>query len=69
MPVYANPSPRSSRTNRPFNPGRRHHRADFARAATIAEFGYSHGRALDYGDFVDRLPNELPVVSPRARSK
>ena len=34
-------------------------RADFARAAMFHEFGYRSGRAIDYGDFVDRLPNRL----------
>ncbi len=67
MPVYANPSPRSTRTDRPFSPGR-HHRANFARAAVISEFG-RHARALDQGDFEDRKPWERPVRSPEARSK
>ena len=68
MAVYAHPSPRSTRTDRRYNPDQRRS-ADFARAAVFTEFGYRHGRALDYGDFTDRLPNELPVLSPRARSK
>ena len=46
----------SSRTNPTPNPDRRH-RADFARAETISVFG-RHARALDWGDFVDRLPNQ-----------
>ena len=69
MPLYARPQRFSSSTNRPYNPGRRHRRADFARGAVFVEFGYRHGRAVDYADFVDRLPNELPVLSPRTRSK
>ena len=34
-------------------------RANFARDLVFAEFGYQHGRALDYGNFVDRQPNQL----------
>ena len=44
------------RADKPFVSGPRH-RADFARQATIAAFG-RHARALDYGDFDDRLPNQ-----------
>ena len=43
-------------------------RANFARAATIAAFGH-HARSLDWNDFVDRLPGEMPVPSPEARFK
>ena len=57
----------SSRTGRPFNPGRRH-RADFARAAVFACFG-RHAFALDQVDFIDRLPGQLPLLSPEARSR
>ena len=49
---------RLGRTDKPFNPGRRH-RADFARQITIAEFG-RHARALDQDDFVDRAPGLAP---------
>jgi hypothetical protein len=35
----------------------RNHRADFARQATIAEFGWRHARALDQADFEDRKPH------------
>ena len=52
------PSPRrSSRADRPFNPGRRH-RADFARQATIDAFGWHFARALDQADFIDRPPDQ-----------
>ena len=44
-------------------------RAGFARAAVFAEFGYRSGRAIDYENFADRLPNELPAFSPGVRSK
>jgi len=37
----------------------RRHRADFARQATIAAFG-RHASALDWGDFVDRRPDQAP---------
>ena len=61
------PSPRRSRrTDRPFNPGRRH-RADFARQATIDAFGWHFARALDQADFVDRAPGDMPRPSPEAR--
>ncbi len=56
----------SSRTNPPFNPGRRH-RANFARQATIDAFGWHFARALDQADFIDRAPGELPGPSPEAR--
>ncbi len=58
MPIYAPQSRRSSRTDRPFNPGRRH-RAEFARQAVIAEFGWRFAKALDQADFVDRAPGDL----------
>ncbi len=56
---------RSSRADRPFNPGRRH-RAGFARAAVFEEFG-RHAWALDQADFQDRKPWEMPNSSPDAR--
>ncbi len=43
------------RADKPFVSGPRH-RADFARQATIAEFGPRYARALDQADFVDRAP-------------
>ena len=55
------------RADKPFVSGPRH-RADFARQATIAEFG-RHAWALDHADFVDRKPWVMPVRSPEARSK
>ena len=36
-------------------------RADFARQATIAEFGWRHARHLDQSDFVDRKPRLIPI--------
>ncbi len=60
------PARRSSRADRPFNPGRRH-RADFARQATIAAFGWHFARALDQADFIDRSPGQLPLPAPEAR--
>ena len=60
------PPRNSSRTGRPFNPGRRH-RADFARQATIDTFGWRHARALDQADFLDRQPGDMPKSSPEAR--
>ena len=36
------------------------HRAVFARAAVFEEFQYRHARAIDYGGFVDRRPNQAP---------
>ncbi len=51
------------------NPTRsdRHHRADFARQATIDAFGWRYARALDQADFMDRQPGEFPRPSPEAR--
>ena len=46
----------------PTRSDRRHRRANFARDAVIAEFGARHARALDQGDFVDRLPGEMPMT-------
>ncbi len=58
----------SSRTGKPFNPGRRH-RANFARQATIDAFGWRFARMLDQADFVDRAPGGMPKSSPEARFK
>ncbi len=44
----------------------RRHRADFARQATIAEFGWRHARMLDQADFVDRPPNPFLAPVPEA---
>ena len=68
MTITTLPARNSSRTGRPYNPGRRH-RADFARAAVYAEFGYRHERAVDYVDFVDRRPDQAPLSAPGARLK
>ena len=57
---------RLGRTNHPFDPDRRH-RASFARQTTIDAFGWRYARALDQGDFLDRLPGEMPLSSPEAR--
>ena len=67
MPNTIIPTRNSSRSGKPFNPGRRH-RTNFARAAVFAEFGH-HGWALDQGDFEDRRPWRMPVPSPEARLK
>ncbi len=60
-------TPTARRLGRARNPhnSRRHH-ADFARAAVIVEFGWHHAKALDQGDFIDRLPGEMPRLSPEA---
>ena len=55
----------SSRTDRPFSPGRRHC-VNFAREMTLAEFGPRDGRALLQADFIDRQPWALPAYSPEA---
>ncbi len=59
MSMYTSPPRNSSRTDRPYNPGRRH-RADFARQATIDAFGWRFARALDQADFIDRKPGLVP---------
>ncbi len=66
MTYTTSPERRSSRTGKPFNPGRRH-RADFARQATIDAFGWRFARALDQGDFIDRAPSAAPRPSPEVR--
>jgi hypothetical protein len=42
-------------------------RARFARGLTFSEFGYRHGRALDYENFRDRRPCDSPRPSPEHR--
>ena len=66
MSITTPPARRSSRTGKPFNPGRRH-RTDFARQATIDAFGWHFARALDQADFIDRPPGQFPLASPEAR--
>ena len=66
MKMYDISTPHSRRTDRPFNPGRRH-RANFARQATIDAFSWHYARALDQADFVDRAPGAAPRRSPEAR--
>ncbi len=56
----------SSRTGKPFNPGRRH-RADFARAAVFAEFRSRDAKAILDVDFIDRPSGQLPLPAPEAR--
>ncbi len=66
MPYITTPCGYSSRTNPPFDPDQ-WRRADFARQAVIAAFGWRYARALDQGDFLDRLPGDMPRPSPEAR--
>ena len=62
------PSPR--RLGRARNPhNARRHRADFARQATIDAFGWRFARALDWDDFTDRKPWQIPARAPAARYK
>ncbi len=60
------PARAASRADCPFNLGRRH-RADFARQAVIAAFGWRYARALDQAGFIDRLPRNMPAAAPEAR--
>ena len=65
--LFTTPSARhSSRAKQPLHSSRRH-RANFARQATIDAFGWRFAKALDQGEFTDRLPGELPRPSPEAR--
>ncbi len=66
MKMYDISTHHSRRTDRPFNPGRRH-RADFARQATIDAFGWRFASALDQADFIDRPPGQFPRPAPEAR--
>ncbi len=68
MTFTTSPVRRSSRTGKPYNPGRRY-RSDFARLATIDAFGWRFARALDQADFVDRAPGAAPGPAPEARFK
>ena len=43
-------------------------RASFARAAVHMAFG-RHARALDWNDFTDRKPWQIPARAPAARYK
>ena len=56
---------RPRRRERPILIARRNS-ADFARQATIAEFGWRHARALDQADFRDRPPGQFPLLSSEA---
>ncbi len=58
----------SSRTGKPFNPGRRH-RADFARQAVFAEFRSRDAKSILDVDFIDRAPRAAPRLSPEARPR
>ncbi len=64
MPLNTATPRNSSRTSKPFNPGRRH-RANFARAAVFAEFGRA-AFAIDQGDFSDREPWQMLARAPEA---
>ncbi len=66
--TYTTPRTRAASRRRPFNPGRRH-RADFARQATIAAFGWRFAKALDQAGFVDRMSGQLPLPAPEARTR
>ena len=48
---------------------RRNHHADFAREATADAFGRRAAEVLDSGDFIDRMPGRLSLLSPRGRAK
>ncbi len=54
--LSSGPDPRSCSTQR----------AGYARGAVYAEFPFKHARALDYGGFVDRRPNQTPRPAPEA---
>ena len=58
----------ASRVNLPSNSTRRTS-ADFARAITLAEFGWRNGKMLDQADFRDRAPGRFPALAPEARPR
>ena len=64
MTLITQNAPGASRAS---NPASNRHRADFARQAVIGAFGWRFAKALDQGDFVDRLPGEMPKPAPEAR--
>ena len=39
-------------------------RSRFARSMVFEAFKYKHARAIDYGDFIDRKPNQAPRPPP-----
>jgi hypothetical protein len=59
--------PQNSRSHRRAQEQRPDTRARFARRMTFAEFGYRHGRPLDYENFRDRRPCDSPRPSPEHR--
>ncbi len=59
------PSRSQGRADLPSNLTRRNS-ADFARQATIAEFGWRFARAWDQADFRDRPPGQFPTPEPKA---
>ncbi len=48
------------------NQASRRRRGNFARNAVFEMFPYRHARAIDYGKFADRKPNQLPRCAPAA---
>ena len=57
------PSARRDRPNRTTT-SIRCPRAKFARRMVFEQFGYRHGRAIDYDNFCDRRPGDVPKPSP-----
>ena len=64
--TYTTSTARAASRANPFDAHRRR-RAEFAREATIAAFGWRFARFLDQGDFLDRRPGEMPAAAPEAR--
>ena len=53
--IYHPPSRRATETSQRLTPSQRQ-RANFARQAMFAEFGFHHGKACVQDKFVDRTP-------------
>ena len=56
-------APKQARRNGTAATGRRA-RAKFARRMVFLQFGYRYARAIDYDNFVDRRPSDVPKPSP-----
>ncbi len=58
MSIYAHSATQATRPA--FSTSSAKHRADFARSAVYEDFRSRDARAIDYGGFRDRQPNEAP---------
>ena len=62
--ITTSPARRLGRADLSFNSD--HHHTDFAREAVFAEFRARDAKAILDANFIDRLPGEMPRLSPEA---